>query len=436
MAGSGLFESFLGAIQASLSVLLVMSYGGVAGYLGLLDRKACKSISTVCVRIFLPALLITKLGSELNAGSGMNYVPIVIWGVVCHLISFGIGMIAQHGLGMPDWATVAILINNTTSYPLLLIAALEETGILESLIVADESAKEAVERAKSYFLVFSTMSNCITFAIGPRLIEDGGPDSDNDQSDEDEETDVEANENTHLLPPDQRRKPQRPRQQSSGADDEDENRPAIIPENTWDSLSDRTKWWSTFILDFFNAPLIGALIGALLGLVPALHKAFFNSPQEGGIFTSWLTASLKTISALFAPLPVIVTGVSLFDSLRDTKRGKNKEKLPWGTVGFILGVRFIIWPIASIGLIWALASKTSLLGSDPILWFTLMLMPTGPSAQKLISLVQVSDVSKEQESLISRLLAVSLSLLDCNQKEESTDENCYRSRISFHRCCH
>lgn len=408
MGDSGLLASFLGAIQASLSVLLVMSYGGIAGYLGLLDRKACKSISTICVRMFLPALLITKLGSELNAGSGANYVPIIIWGIVCHLVSFGIGMIAQHGLGMPDWATVAILINNTTSYPLLLITALEQTGILSSLIVTDESAKEAVERAQSYFLVFSTISNCITFAVGPRLIEDGGPDNNDDRRSEDdeEETDVEANEQTRLIPPNQRSPSPKPRRRQS-SDDESEDRPAFIPEDRWDNFSPRSQWWTVFILDFVNAPLVGALIGALLGLVPPLHRAFFNPSQEGGIFTSWLTASLKTISGLFAPLPVIVSGVSLFESMRDWKSGKNKEKLPWGTVGFILAVRFVLWPVASIGIIWALAAKTSLLGPDPILWFTLMMMPTGPSAQKLISLVQVSDVSKEQESLIARLLTVS-----------------------------
>ncbi|KAK0742082.1 auxin efflux carrier [Apiosordaria backusii] len=396
MGSAGLFESFLGAIQASLSVLLVMTYGGVAGWLGLLDRKSSKKISKICVQMFLPALLITKVGSQLDLDSVSNYVPIVIWGVVCHIVSFGIGMLAQHGFGMPNWSSVAILINNTTSYPLLLIAALEETGILDSLIIGDESSKEAVERAKSYFLVFSTISNCITFAVGPRLLEDTDSwDSDDkeDSSDtevdsaaanDDDDVEASANEQTRLLPnrnnSSSRRKPQ---QQQENYTDE---HPFFMSQEQWDNLSPRTQWWLSLVLSFFNAPLIGAVIGAVLGLVPPLHKAFFSPTQEGGIFTAWLTASLKTISQLFAPLPVLVTGLSLFNSIKDFRKsrkqgredGKLRKIVPWGTVSFILLVRFVIWPVMSIGTIWLLATKTDWVGSDPILWFTMMLMPAGP----------------------------------------------------------
>lgn len=62
------------------------------------------------------------------------------------------------------------MFNNTASYPLLLIGALQQTGILSMLIVTDESVKDAIERANSYFLVFSTVSNCLTFAVGPRYV--------------------------------------------------------------------------------------------------------------------------------------------------------------------------------------------------------------------------------------------------------------------------
>ncbi|KAK3984511.1 auxin efflux carrier [Cladorrhinum sp. PSN332] len=409
MAPSGLLEAFLGAIQASLSALLVISYGAFAAWLKLLDRKSSKPISKVCVRLFLPALLITKVGAELQSSSASNYLVIVIWGIVCHVISFAIGTFAHRGLGMPDWTTVAILINNTTSYPLLLITALEETGILSSLIVKDETTKDAVERAKSYFLIFSTISNCITFAIGPRLIDtENGPDDDDEDkavdSDADDEAtstpDREADEESHLLIHNQHH-PGAPRAPKH-------RRPPLVSTNTWHKLSSRTQWWIEFISDFFNPPLLGALVGAIIGLTPFLHRAFFNPSNDGGIFTAWLTQSLKKIGDLFVPLPVLVTGVSLFDSAMEARKNKQKSvRLPWLTVLFILVVRFVIWPVASISSIYFLAAKTGLVGSDPILWFTLMLMPTGPSAMKLISLVQVSDVSKDDEAKIARLLTIS-----------------------------
>src|SRR3569833_385016 len=169
MAPPGLLNSLVAAIQASLSVLLVIFYGGVAAWLQLLNPASTKAISKICVRMFLPALLLTQIGSQLHAGSADRYAIILIWAIICHVVSFLIGIGAHLLLGMPDWTTVAIMFNNTTSYPLLLIAALDETGILRSLVVTDETTRAALERAISYFLVFATVYSCLTFAVGPRL---------------------------------------------------------------------------------------------------------------------------------------------------------------------------------------------------------------------------------------------------------------------------
>lgn len=403
MAPSGILDAFLAAIQASVSVLLVISYGGIAAKLGLISPESTKAISKVCVRVFLPALLITKIGSELHSGFGDRYAIIVVWGLICHLVSFVIGLFGHLVMKMPDWVTVAVTFNNTASYPLLLIGALEETGILSSLIVGDESTKDAIERANAYFLVFSTISSCLTFAVGPRLIDtehapedDSESDQESQQEDDTAQTDA-ANEETGLLSGQQplvrflhpfrnergffpsTRKPSMQRNGiSTGAMLKAQARRAsMVPKSKWHKLSPRTKWWLLFISDFFNAPLVGAIIGAIIGLSPSLHRAFFNDTQDGGIFTPWLTASLKNIGGLFVPLPVVVAGVSLYTAYKGTKEkfhGKSL-KLPWGTVTYIMVVRFIIWPVASVGVVYLLASKTDLLGSDPMLWFTLMLMP-------------------------------------------------------------
>lgn len=433
MASAGLLQSFLAAIQASLSVLLVMSYGGIAARMKLIDRANTKPISKICVRMFLPALLITKVGSELHAESSHRYLVILAWAVICHLLSFAVGILGHLALGMPDWTTVAILINNTTSYPLLLITALENTGILQSLIVTDESTKDAIERAKSYFLVFSTVSNCITFAVGPRLIdsehapeeeEEGEDKAGHDDAPEDGHAptpDVEANEETRLLdaelpnsihsPAPCRRSSflcSRPKDDRQPEEKPDRRRPWFVTRKRWYRFSPRIKWWILFVIDFFNAPLLGAIVGAVIGLVPIFHRAFFNSSEEGGIFTAWLTASLKTVGELFVSLPVVVAGVTLYCASREAKQNHESiVSMPLGTVSYILFVRFFAWPAISIASIYMLATKTSILGSDPVLWFCLMIMPAGPSAMKLITLVQVANGSKEDEVLISRLLTVS-----------------------------
>ncbi|KAK3324937.1 auxin efflux carrier [Apodospora peruviana] len=432
MAPTGLLESFLGAIQASLSVLLVLSYGSIAAWSGLLDHKSTKAVSKICVRMFLPALLITKIGSELHAESVSRYGIIFVWAIVTHIVSFLIGLFAQYVLGMKDWVTVALMFNNSTSYPLLLVTALDDTGILSSLIVTDESSKDAVERAKSYFLVYATVSSCLTFAVGPRLIDsEHAPEADDKDEDgydgdddNEEERDAEAaNEETGLL-----RNPFASGSSSGGffpylrrnsgnrasVIRQELRRASYVPKQKWKQLSPRTKWWLLFISDFFNAPLLGALLGLIIGLVPALQRAFFNDANEGGIFTAWLTASLKNIGGLFVPLPVVVAGVSLYTSMkearehtRDGSLAEAAKKTPWWTFTYILVVRFLLWPAASIGLVYAVTSRTEILGDDPMLWFTMMLMPTGPSAMKLITLVQVSEGDPEDETNIAKLLTLS-----------------------------
>lgn len=69
--------SFLGALQASLSVLLVIFYGVLAAQFKFLEDSTTKQISSLCIRMFLPALLATNVGSQLHAETGMHYVPIL-----------------------------------------------------------------------------------------------------------------------------------------------------------------------------------------------------------------------------------------------------------------------------------------------------------------------------------------------------------------------
>jgi predicted permease len=74
---NGLLPSFLGALQASLAVLLTISYGAVASRFNLLKESSSRDISKTCVRLFLPALLITNVGSELHADTAYRYAPVL-----------------------------------------------------------------------------------------------------------------------------------------------------------------------------------------------------------------------------------------------------------------------------------------------------------------------------------------------------------------------
>ena len=103
--------------------------------------------------------------------------------------------------------------------------------------------------------------------------------------------------------------------------------------------------------------------------------------------------------------------------------------LPWGTASFILIVRVVLWPVVSIAVIYGLAIRTNVLGKDPMLWFAMMLMPTGPPAMKLITLIHVANGEPEDEVHMTKLLTVSFSPAFFDFDVESGTDGAGSSRI-------
>lgn len=326
----------------------------------------------------------------------------------------GLGYALKRMFKWPAWTVPAIAFNNTTALPLLLVQALDTAGILKDLLKGpDDTTTDAVARAKSYFLVASVVGNSLTFALGPRLLDDEEtPDSfEQDKADKLQVEREEESDEEHANPTN-----------SSGrtAEEQEEHtneQTSLLPHrivhhrvlDEWDEQ--KSDMWAKlppsvrkpleFVAQFFNAPLIGALIGAVIGLAPPLHQAFFSPPEKGGIFKGWLTTSLKNVGELFAALQLITVGCKLSTSLLKMKKGEDSGKMKLGPVLSIFLIRFIVWPLISIGLIFVVASKTNLLDDDPVLWFVMMLLPTGPSATKLTAL---ADVFAQSILLIDILL--------------------------------
>jgi hypothetical protein len=161
---------------------------------------------------------------------------------------------------------------------------------------------------------------------------------------------------------------------------------------------------------FLNPPFIGTCLGALIGLVPTLHTLFFSPQSEGGYLNAWLTAALKNVGDLFAALQVIVVGIKLSSSLLKWKKGEASGTMPWGPWALVTVVRFVFWPAVAIPLVYVFATKTSALEAEPILWFAMMLMPTGPPALSITAMADVSGADEEQKLSIAKFLTVSLFL--------------------------
>ncbi|KAK5124318.1 hypothetical protein LTR85_002021 [Meristemomyces frigidus] len=445
MSATEIVTPFLAALQASISVLLTIFAGVLVAQFYLLDGDAAKQVSRTCVRMFLPALLITKVGSQLHSDTVMRYVPILIWALVYNAASMLLGVLCTRCFDLPAWVTPALAFNNTTSLPLLLFQSLRSTGILDSVLVGDDTASAAIERAESYFLVNSMVSNSLTFALGPRLLKPHDEDEPKGWSEREDKVDErhpgatngypyiqreEDVENAPMPLPSSTADPQSDEtgEQQGPSQEEIDEETTLLPQSVirkgysagnkvyarGQSLWDRSPQWlqSTFEIAyaFVNPPLIGAFIGALIGLVPALHRLFFNDTTEGGYFNAWLTAPVKNVGGLFATLQIIVVGVKLSQSLRKMKHGEDSGSVPWKTVCFVTFVRFIVWPAISIPVIWALASKSTFLDADPILWFSMMLMPTGPPAMILTALADVNGSGEMEKMAIAKFLTLSYAI--------------------------
>lgn len=53
-----------------------------------------------------------------------------------------------------------------------------------------------------------------------------------------------------------------------------------------------------------------------------------------------------------------------------------------------------------------LVTQTDVLGQDRVLWFTMMLMPAGPPAMKLVAMAEVDDADEDDKMSIARVLMV------------------------------
>ncbi|KAL8782497.1 MAG: hypothetical protein Q9213_005336 [Squamulea squamosa] len=415
---SSLTISFLGALQASVSVLLTIGVGVLASQFNILNQRTTKELNTLCIRIFLPCLLISNLGSNLSPESGIRYASVLIWALTYTFLSMLLGVILTRLLTLPSWVTPALAFNNTTSLPLLLIQSLESTDILKTLLKSEtDTTSAALNRAKSYFLVCAIVSNSLTFSLGPRLLDhEEAPDpdklegknqpqleqssNDTEQERHDGQTNRHANggatENTSLLPEYLVRR---------GVELEENG--YREGKRIWDSLGPKTRSMLDLSYAFLNAPLVGAVIGAIIGLAPPLHRAFFNEPQKGGVFKAWLTASIQNVGNIFAALQVVVVGVKLSSCLRKMKRGEQSGNIKWLPSTIVLLTRFAVWPIISISVIYFLAIRTNVLPYDPVLIFAMMLMPAGPPAMVISSLSDCNDSSDEEKDAISKFLIVS-----------------------------
>ncbi|KAK4211465.1 auxin efflux carrier [Rhypophila decipiens] len=428
---SSIVVPFLGAIQASISALLTIGVGVAAAQWGLLNNESSKHISRVCVKVFLPFLLIANLGEQLELDTVQLYVPILIWALSYTLLSLLVGKAASYIFKLPPWTIPAVAFNNSTSLPLLLLQSLKTSGILSSL-VGENEYESAIERAKSFFLMCAVVSNTLSLGQGGKHLkgfeedvpddviermkqlandagdragdvweaatgdEENGNGRNSDAESDDGEQEEDPSEQTSLLPHRVFSFAKRTNRRING-----------FGNRMYNSLPKPLQSFVDWISPFLNPALLGAVIGAIIGLTPPLQRLFFNQTDEGGYLNAWLTTPIKNVGELFVTLQVLVVGVKLSLSLRKLKEGHEEAgDVPWRAIVFVTMWRFIILPALAVPFIWALASYSPVLFNDPILWFAMMMMPAGPPAMRLLALADVNNAGEAVKMSVARFLTI------------------------------
>lgn len=339
----------------------------------------------------------------------------IVWSAFYTSASIGLGHLVSRLFQLPQWVTPACSFNNTTSLPLLLLQSLDSAGSLKVILREGEDTTAEIERAQSYFLVCAVVSKTIAYIVGPKMLHEGeGPSSQLEDGDIEEqgrdqlEGDEQLTENTSLLP----QRAQKARQ-TVGSRMQCWRHwiGSFLPQRA------KQKLIAPFEDPFADVAVCCMLLGALLGLVPALHRAFFARVQDGGIFHAWLTTSVRNMGRLFTTLQIFVVGCKLgvmFERMMAKVAGEGESegedvsgRTPVKAIMTIFLIRLVVWPALSISLVYGVAKKSTLLGDDPMLWFSMMLMPAGPPALVILGLAELAQASESEKMAIAKTLTVS-----------------------------
>lgn len=178
-----LINSAIAAGESSLSVILVLFYGYACSKYDFLSETGERSISKLCVNLFLPAMLLTDMGSHISLHTLKEFWPLVALPIVMLTITYFLGGFSVRFLNQPLYIVPGMVFNNVVAMPLLLMEAISNSDVLLPLLRDNESIEQALVRAKAYVLLHGIVHNLARFALGPAMLKGSGNNKDHRHSD-------------------------------------------------------------------------------------------------------------------------------------------------------------------------------------------------------------------------------------------------------------
>ena len=146
----------MGALSATISVLLVLLYGASATKFlpHVLTEEVINSVTKLGTNILLPCLLFTEMGKEASPSQLKEFWILPVFNISFTLLSLLYSWIGIKLFKFPNWLAPAAAFPNMLSLPLLLMESLSSSGVLDDLLIGkSDTVEKALDRAKIYFLV-------------------------------------------------------------------------------------------------------------------------------------------------------------------------------------------------------------------------------------------------------------------------------------------
>ncbi|GBC00333.1 hypothetical protein RclHR1_03810022 [Rhizophagus clarus] len=369
-----IYTLFLSSIQSTSQVVLLCLTGYVAASLGVINNSIQKSLSQLIIKIFMPCLLLSNIAADIDLDTLIRLWPMPTFYVVFFILSGCLGLIGGKLLKLSPSYTkfvmTGIMFNNVTSLTLGLLEGVESTSAI-NILLRDEhdSPKEAVKRGISYILLATLFGNLSRWSVGTYLLKKEG---------NQDEIVITEHQQLPVFNNDEQQ-----HHHNSNSFMISERTPLIFKSIEKKGVNVGVRIWKFLkrvfkpIGEIMNPPLYAALFALVIGTIPFLKGIFFG--VEAPLF--FLTRTAEQLGTISVPLTLLTLGAQV----KTLPSENGKELFP--QILYVMFSRFVIMPI--IGTIIVVYTKDYFI-VDPMFWFILMSMSSGPPAVNCMNLAQIT----------------------------------------------
>ncbi|CAG8465054.1 9014_t:CDS:2 [Dentiscutata erythropus] len=337
------------------------------GYLGakleIITTNTQQDLANLTIKIFMPCFLFSNIVSSITIGRLISLWPIPAFFTVFTLISTILGLIGGKliRLNCADikFVITGIIFNNVTSLFLGLLKGIENTSAV--LILSwkeNESPKHIVKRGTSYVLLATLWTNLLRWSLGAYLLKKA--------PEKDEEVIPQNSPSTS--------------NQFQANNDQVEITPLL-------GIHPISNIKTFLTLKFMNPPLYAALLALFFIAIPKLNALLID--KDAPLMAVY--QAIDYIGSIAIPLTLLTLGAELYNLPRS-----HKEHMV-SMITYVLTCRYIIMPVIGILLV---LYTTSYYINDPMLWFVLILLASGPTAISCVNLAQLANNYQEEFSAL------------------------------------